>query len=400
MTSSKTPASLLAKTEEPGTSLSEQDETKELCTIHGVQVRIKPSEKEKVETLLGALEAIPTGRTALKTLQEDKTTLSFDSALDTKGAYYPDKNEIVLNDALLNMDSMKFVLVHEARHRKQSSLGKDKCRQQRLDAASDLMIGRAIEADADVEALIACKEWEALGDKGPLEELAKGRKAMVEAYNKAHSLSDAFKAWYADELTVGKYERLYGILPYMSKMKRLDKNPYKWRVPLVSAEPKDIAPFCGADRVEGFEEFLNSDQARQVHAQTKTVFELYNLLREAKGLKPDTSIQGIPTRNLTNNPEAKTQADALIAQAFKDFNLNSDNETEGFRSHIADAFNAVKKINNACFKGSRDNEAEKELETAKKNFFAHITGKKEQKHTNTPLFHSFLAIKGKNSRHN
>jgi len=351
---------------------SKTEESSELSTIHGVQVRIRPLEKEKVEKLLSSLEEIPTGRKALETLKKDKTTLTLDSSLGTKGAYYPNINLIALNDSLLNMDSMKFVLVHEARHREQSMMGKNKIYHKNLDAASDLMFGRAIEADADVQALQACKEWEALGNKGPLKEFSQNRRAMIEAYNKNNSLSDAFKGWYADELTTAKYERLYCILPCISKMER----SFNRHRPLSSLEPSDIAGFCGADRVEGFEEFLNSPQARQVHLHTKTIFELYNMTRVANGQETDPSIQNIPLRNLKNNPEAKIQADASIAETFKSLGFNSHMENtdgkESLLSYIAQALKAAKKINASDFNDLRDKEAEKELSAVKNGFSSYI----------------------------
>lgn len=361
---------------------NKKKEAKGTVTLHGIQVEIRPSEKEKVEELLNSLEKIPTGQKALETLRKDKTRLTLDSNLNSKGAYYPEANMIALNDSLLNMDSMKFVLVHEARHREQSIMGQDEIANQNLDAASRLMLGRAIEADADVQALQACKEWEALGDTCPLKEFTCLRKAMVEAYDKNHSLSDAFKGWYADELTTAKYEHSYCIKAGILDIEYSYDLTHYLSAPLVSVKPADIAPFCGSDRVENFAEFLNGEQARQVHLQTKTILELHNMARIANGQKSDPSVQDIPTRRLKDNPEAKIQADAFIAKTFEDFSLKffgqKDYKDKSFLPYIARALEAVKKINAADFNGSRDKDANKELETTKKDFFACIKRKKNK----------------------
>ena len=70
----------------------------------------------------------------------------------------------------------------------------------------------------------------------------------------------------------------------------------------VSLKPAKIAKFCGGDRIEGFEDFLNSKQARQVQLLTKTIVELYDEMRVAKGARRDSSLADMPVYDLKNNP--------------------------------------------------------------------------------------------------
>ncbi|MBR4126838.1 MAG: hypothetical protein IKR09_04605, partial [Alphaproteobacteria bacterium] len=181
-----------------------------------------------------------------------------------------------------------------------------------------------------------------------------------------NSLSDAFKGWYDDERITASYEQYYDVetaLTYIAE--EPDDRPY------VSLKPADIAKFCGGDRVDGFEEFLNGKQARQVHLLTKTVVELADEAAFAKGAHRDPSLENVPVRDLAGNFGAQLYAAKYIKKTRKDFNPKSVSPKEFEKKEkfniVMKAVDSVEKINKATIRKTRDENAEKSLKEAKKD---------------------------------
>ncbi|MBO4520280.1 MAG: hypothetical protein J5787_03655 [Alphaproteobacteria bacterium] len=343
----------------------DKEEEVQLFKIHGVNVHVTPSEKQFAQDLFDSLASIPTGRKAIEDMKKFKVDFFLETALGTAGGYFdPEKNQIVMAKSL-GMDFMEFALVHEARHLLQNNQGRNEAEAQNLDYASRLMINRATEADAQTQAIKACKEWEAIGHDAPMKRFEQHYKPIVDAYNKRGSLSDAFKGWYDDDRIASSYEQGYDVDVYLNN---LTAEP-DYREP-VSLTPADIAHFCGGDRVEGFEEFLDSKQARQVHLLTKTAVELYDEAAAAQGAPRDPSLKNVPVRDLKDNPAAQIYADKYIKKTREDiYPKLLDKETDPLEKRVSNtvmsAIKAVEKVNAAAIKGEHDVNAEKELKEAK-----------------------------------
>ncbi len=347
---------------------AEQEEVKQF-NIHGVKVNVAPSEKQFAQDLFDSLASIPTGRKAIEDMKKYKVDFFLETALGTAGGYFdPENNQIVMAKSL-GMDFMEFALVHEARHLLQNNQGRDEAEAQNLDYASRLMINRATEADAQTQAIKACKEWEAIGHDAPMKRFEKHYKPIVDAYNKNNSLSDAFKGWYDDERISASYEQGYDVEVYLDNL----TSQADHRLP-VSLKPADISKFCGGDRVEGFEEFMDSKQARQVHLLTKTAVELYDEAAAAKGAPRDPSLANVPVRDLKGNPAAQMYAEKYIKETREKF--NPENVKNGLKktalSFAMAAVDAVEKINAAAINGTQNENAEKALKTSKERMGAEI----------------------------
>ena len=350
-------------------SASKQEEVKQY-DLYGVKVNVTPSEKKFAEDLFDSLASIPTGRKAIEDMKKYKVDFFLETALGTAGGYFdPENNQIVMAKSL-GMDFMEFALVHEARHLLQNNQGRNEAEEQNLDYASRLMINRATEADAQVQALQACKEWEAQGHDAPLYRFEKHYQPIVKRFNQSQSLSDAFKGWYDDERISASYEQGYDVEPYLSMIsEQPDKRPY------VSLKPADIAKFCGGDRVDGFEEFLESKQARQVHRMTKTAIELYDEAATAKGAPRDPSLKDIPLRSLSGNFGAQMYAMKYLQETKETFSpeKTEDPEKKEIFSVISTCVSLVKKIHAvevASYNSRRDENAEKALQAEKKKMHA------------------------------
>ena len=370
----------------------DKQEKVELFKIHGVNVHVTPSEKQFAQDIFDSLDKIPTGRKAIEDMQKYKVDFYLETALGTAGGYFdPENNRIVMAKSL-GRDFMEPALVHEARHLLQNNQGRDEAEAQNLDYASRLMINRATEADAQTQAIKACKEWEAIGYDAPIKRFTKHYKPIVDAYNKSGSLSDAFKGWYDDERISASYEQGYDVEIYLSN---LTAEP-DYRKP-VSLKPADIAKFCGGDRVEGFEEFLNSEQARQVHLLTKTAVELYDEATAAQGAPRDPSLANVPVRDLKNNPAAQMYAEKYISETRKKFYSNQLKETDPVKKRVSktvmSAISAVEKINTAAIKGEHNTNAENALKEAKKQI-----GKDVKRSVRPEKTAQIAVIKNKRSR--
>ena len=346
--------------------------------IHGVKVDVVPSEKQFAQDLFDSLAKIPTGRQAIEDMKRFKVGFFLEADLGTAGGYFdPMANRIVMSKSR-GMDFMEPALVHEARHLLQEHTGRRDAERQNPDYASRLMINRATEADAQTQAIKACKEWEAIGHTGPIKGFEERYKPLVDAYNKNNSLSDAFKGWYDDERITAAYEQGYDVEFYLSQ---LGSRPYNCE--RASLKPADIARFCGGDRVDGFEEFLESDKARQVHLLTKTAVELYDESAAAQGGERDPSIAVLPVRDLKDNPAAQMYADKYIAETREKFNPEKSRYAmqKTALCYAMAAVDAVEKINAAAKNGARDAAAEKDLATAKSRMGAAIKRRCPQNRT-------------------
>lgn len=339
-----------------------KDERVEQYLLHGVKVNVAPSEKKFAEDLFDSLASIPTGRNAIEDMKKYKVDFFLETALGTAGGYFdPENNQIVMAKSL-GMDFMEFALVHEARHLWQNNQGRNEAEAQNLDYATRLMINRATEADAQTQAVLACEEWQARGHDAPMKRFEKHYKPITDRFAESRSPSEAFKGWYDDERISASYEQGYDVEVYLGSLRsKADKRPF------VSMKPAEIAKFCGGERVEGFEDFMNGKQARQVHLLTKTAVELYDEAMSVKGASRDPSLANVPVRDLKGNAGAQMYAEKYIAETREKF---APSTTRGVKKKevlqtVMRAVDAVEKINKAAIDGKKAPAAEKALQIEK-----------------------------------
>ncbi len=332
--------------------------------LHGITVNVAPDEKANVEALFDALASVPSGRQALDDMAQYKTAFFLESGLKTANAFFnPESNAIVM-DRSLDPAAMQFILVHEARHLRQWHQGRKEAEALNPDFASKMMLVKATEADAQVQAFQACLEWRERGNAAPMEQFEKRDRSIVDGFNRSRSLSGAFKGWYDNDLTVAVYEFNHGIFPALMY---LDENPEEKR-PFTSLKPADIARFCGGNRIEGFERFLDSPKARRMHLMTKTAAEIYDSVSTAKGAAHDPSLKGVPLVPLNESPCTRMAADLLVARTHNTFPPSLTKNP--VKRNILKTLNAVavcvEKMNRAEIKGVTDIEASAGLEESKK----------------------------------
>lgn len=283
--------------------------------MHGIEVRVADdTEKKRADDIFKSLSAIPSGKKALATLARNHITVGFDSGLKDMGGYYCHDDKRVVLSRDFDQSFTELTLVHEARHAYQhAAAARNNIDLEHLDFASDLMVDRAMEADAQAQTMQACVEWSENGRPEPLKHFEKHFKPIADAYRKNNSLSDAFKGWFDDERISASYEYDF-----------IDRNLFNLRVkpdsrPLKSLTAENVALFCGGHAVDGFVDFMNGPKARHVHLATRTVVDLCNAAKTAQGEPVDESIKTVPLRDLSDNSDALFNARRLVSQTKADY---------------------------------------------------------------------------------
>ena len=341
---------------------AEQKEDVEQYLLHGVKVNVAPSEKKFAEDLFDSLASIPSGRNAIADMKKYKVDFFLETALGTAGGYFdPENNRIVMAKSL-GMDFMEFALVHEARHLWQNNQGRNEAEEQNLDYATRLMINRATEADAQAQAIQACKEWQAQGHDAPMKRFEKHYQPITDRFAKNQTYSEAFKGWFDDERIPASYEQGYDVEPCLDNLtEEPDTRPY------VSMTPEQVSKFCGGDRVEDFAGFMKSEQARKVHLLTKTAVELFDASMAAQGAPHDPSLKTVPVRDLRGNAGAQMYAAKYIKETRENYapaGAKDENRKTALQI-VMNAVDAVEKVNAAAVKGEKSAEAEKALKIEK-----------------------------------
>lgn len=111
--------------------------------------------------------------------------------------------------------------------------------------------------------------------------------------------------------------------------------------------------FCGEGRVENFERFLNSRQARHVALMTKTAVEFYDVVSMSKGAPHDSSLDNIPARNLKGNIRAQMAAEKFLYRTGNEFaSLTTKGPIKrNILKALSSAIKAINNINYAAAKG-------------------------------------------------
>lgn len=207
-------------------------------------------------------------------------------------------------------DKLVGTLCHECRHAVQndrSSVLKD---EKRWDIKSNLLYNRAMEADAQVCAVVACKELEDLGDAKPYMEFKEKYPEIETAFNQAYIaagnkithevMTKAFEGWYDQDRIKTLYEQGYILRPLSDDLKWMKKkangNPFDRSV---SAEQtiKEITQTKDGNYFTDDPAILNGGKYMAVAENTMKQMQNYISSRHylKKGDKSEI-LTGIPTR--------------------------------------------------------------------------------------------------------
>ena len=205
-------------------------------------------------------------------------------------------------------DKLVGTLAHECRHAGQFIRGAHETFGKQ-DLKSEIIMFRAMEADAQANALAACYELAQIGDKRPLEFF--GCPEITKPFNRElqnnggvvtpEAMTAAFKGWYDQHDIKKAYERAYEVEPMWAEERSLQAgNAPK----LLYAEPLDttqtVKSITHTDKGSYFTDdpkILETGKYLDVTESTKAAFNLFFKIRhETTGMAPDPTNAHIPTR--------------------------------------------------------------------------------------------------------
>ncbi|MCQ2965384.1 MAG: hypothetical protein MJ250_01420 [Alphaproteobacteria bacterium] len=254
----------------------------------GVGIKVEcnnDAQKRQLMRALNKLKKIPTGVETLKNLSELGTTVSMAVFGGAYGAYDPVNNRILLN-LLYTTDHHLTTLVHEARHAVQyNRLGKDSVYNE-YDMNTQVRLNGAMEADAQVFAFQAAKEFEKIGDMGPLKALDKSSPFLLNAYCREKATEDfqdgsdksktvLFKSFFDSKKRMASYEDAYinnEILSTFSKSLTNGKvSEEEKKCTLTTAQ---IASFTCGEYMSNAVSFIDSENVTSLTKKTKNILEI------------------------------------------------------------------------------------------------------------------------------
>ncbi len=293
----------------------------------------KEDEKPRMIALINRLAKSPSGLETLQIAKEGGFTFSFfDGSTRCCGACDEAGKWIKLNPAKSD-SKLVGTLCHEARHAGQFVRGAHEAFGVQ-DVRSELILFRAMEADAQTYAVTACNELRFSGDAGPYSEFKNAYPEIEGRFSKAlekangevtHDvMTETFKGWYDQKRTKTVYEESYQVEPMQTELSNLmiGKEPTLLYTNKVSGA--EAVAMAGWTK-EG--NYFTDDPAvletgKFVEVANTSLAAMKNFFkaREAlTGMAPDPSVDTLPVRD--NNrpaPQAKTYTSAQDKQSVKD----------------------------------------------------------------------------------
>ncbi len=196
--------------------------------------KCNPSEKLRMTDIVNRLAKSEMGKHTLEAAAKAGYQFSFERMFDASGYANLDNKVIVLNS--VNSDnSLITTLCHECRHAEQMDRYTNKgIRDDELDIPSNILLFRAMEADAQACAFFAAQELSRCGDSAPKMSFSfsapkisnAGKKALKQTGGQLNHevLTKAFQAWYDQKNIKGIYEEAYIVSPMEKTLRNLKAN--------------------------------------------------------------------------------------------------------------------------------------------------------------------------------
>ena len=294
----------------------------------------KPEHQPRMIALVNRLAKSPCGLETLQIAAENGFKFSFfDKGVRCCGACDEAGHWVRLNENESD-DKLIGTLCHECRHAGQFVRGAHEA-QGVMDIKSELIVFRAMEADAQTYGITACKELALQGETGPYETFKKRypeiEKAFDTAYQKEgkvnHNVMTAtFEGWYDQLRTKTVYEEAYQIEPMTKEIYDLQqgKKPTLF-YDKQSMGAEEAVAMAGWTKNGNYyvndPKRLESGKFLDVAQATMEDFnDFFRMRKELTGMEPDKSIKDLPVRPNSmprNRPHIgeKPREDALCERA-------------------------------------------------------------------------------------
>ena len=270
----------------------------------------KEEDKPRMIALINRLAKSPSGLETLEIAKAGNFTFSFfEEEINCHGACDELGNWIKLNPTRSN-DKLVGTLAHEARHAGQFVRGAHE-KFGVKDVKSELIMFRAMEADAQAYAIRSCYELLDARDAGPFHAFKDAYPEIYTSFMNAveknnyevnnQVMTETYKGWYDQNRIKSAYENSYQIDPMDKEIKNLEqgKKPDLIYTEKMSAE-EAVKMACWTKNGNYFTDdpaILETGKYMDVsEANMEKMKEFFAVRQVYTGMKTDSSLQEIPVR--------------------------------------------------------------------------------------------------------
>ena len=297
------------------------------------QMEGSAQEKRRMTSLVNRIaRSSPFGRSVLEKAAEGGYTLAFQARNGTIVGSCCEQKKAILLDPVYSDSRLISTLTHEARHAEQFVRGTDSEFGKRT-VKSEIMLYRAMEADAQAAAAVTTMEMKGRGDGRPWQKLKKESPYITDPLRYAAEhiskpratnglLGAAFKGWYDDVLIKEAYENSYIVatMDEIMKKKKEAENPYDQKVTSANI----VNMICrGVDGcyLKNEPEILENPKFLDISPSTLSKATHYFSVRKMRtGAEPDPSVDALPVR-----PAPSTVAPVYVWGSYYDITGDGEN---------------------------------------------------------------------------
>lgn len=277
--------------------------------------RCSKKDRPRMIALINRLAQSEKGKETLEIAAKGGFKLEFISGNHRAFGYCAPGSKVVALNPSSPDEKLVGTLCHECRHAGQFIRGREveSCD---FDVRSQLIYYRGMEADAQTYAVMACEELARQGDEGPKKEFYKYYPEIAKAFDGAleknknelgHRLmTDTFEGWYDQKGTKTVYEEGYQLDPMRQELRNLKMgfSPSMEFKDSIKCEDairlltwtKDGNYFKDEPKILETGKYLDVSETSMKEMKT-----FFKLRQDLTGLKPDKSLESIPTRADTHS---------------------------------------------------------------------------------------------------
>ena len=314
----------MASKESIATAFYKDNSEKDVSASAELAVPIKllgtTEEKKRLTEIVNKASESKLGKETLEFAAKNGFTLDFTSILGVSGVCDGNKKTLSI-DPFGHNNNLACILVHESRHacqiiREPWLSNRDK----NSTIKTQVMMLRAMEADAQRTACIATWELKQKGDENAYKEFALKYPLITNSFEKAVKKGEnadtaVFKGWYDDDKMKSIYEDTYR---YQVEYEMDDDTMFRKEY----TSKEIVADICFTKDGKGY--FTDShkilEQGKFLDVEQETMDFLQKFMKERKerdGFTPDKSIDELPIRSDASIADTQKNTAVIMAKAQK-----------------------------------------------------------------------------------
>lgn len=318
----------------------------------------------------------PIAKKILEDTLAEGYTLSMESMRDCAGVTYSEEKHIILNSCC-DEGTLLATLIHECRHAQQNAKLPACDEMGHFDIPSEVMVERAIEADANAISLAACHEIAiGSGDRSAMASFVENDPEIYYGYTRKmkdfkagptpEAIQGAFLGWYTNGGMVDLYEDSYLRSRMRNSMRDDDYEQFPYNKHLTSEQI--VTAFCtdgkGGCYWENDKDILSDRELTSVHEESMSVMDKFFKKREEKtGIPADPDYKDLKVADKIEGPFSQL-GKVFKKDYLKNF-IRDFKDPVGLKRETTPTEN--RRLNHALHELCADKDNEKTLQALKKS---------------------------------